>query len=106
VNLIPTALCLAGLSWSAAYAFDLPADVSRFIEQRRICDHFRGEPHEGDARQHVFVQKQQNRYCAGTDARLVNLRRRYLRNAVVQRELDGFEPCIEAKTPCRPGKER
>jgi len=32
-----------------------PQDVSRFVQRRDVCDHFRGEPFDGDRERRKFV---------------------------------------------------
>lgn len=78
----------------------LPAEVEAFVAEREACDHFRGEPVEGDSPAQVerraFVQDSLEIHCAGTDRRLAALRRRHAGNAAVLSALAGYEATIEA----------
>ena len=85
-----------------AHAGGLPPDVAQFVDQRRICDHFREEPYDGDRARRAFVAKQLNRYCAGTDTALSALKRRYFRNRSVLQALEPLDSCVEAKSRCTP----
>lgn len=77
----------------------LPSEVRAFIEERTICDHFRGEPFEGDSPEQVerreFLFDSFDIYCAGTDKRLAALKRRYKDNPAVMRRLSEFEERVE-----------
>lgn len=77
----------------------LPSEVRTFIEERKICDHFRGEPAEGDSPEQVkrreFLLDSLDIYCAGTDKRLAALKRRYKANPAVMRRLNEFEERVE-----------
>lgn len=77
----------------------LPSEVRAFIEERIICDHFRGEPAEGDSPEQVerreFLIDSLDIYCAGTDKRLAALKRRYKDNPAVMRRLSEFEERVE-----------
>lgn len=46
-------LVLASLVPLCAVAQKLPRDVARYLEDRRLCDHFRGEPTEGNLPEQV-----------------------------------------------------
>jgi len=73
----------------------LPADVSAFIENRDLCDHFRGEaPYDEERRQ--FIENSITELCTGTDAWLAALKLKYFGNALVQSALAGYEVDIEA----------
>lgn len=86
-----------------AFAGDpLPHDVERFIERREVCEHFRGEPWpEGstreDAERRSFVARELEKHCAGSDAQLAALRRKYRNDKTVIRTLEPYEDVIEAK---------
>ena len=88
--------------WHVSRAADaLPPDVTRFIEQRDICDHFRGEPFEGDASRRELIEQQSNKYCAGTDKELARLKEKYSSSSLILQRLEIYEPCIEASSVCR-----
>ncbi|PJJ97618.1 hypothetical protein CO641_11800 [Lysobacteraceae bacterium NML91-0213] len=75
----------------------LPGDVSRFIERRDLCDHFRGEiPDPDDHRRMAGAVSNISRYCTGTDAELALLRARYIDSPRVRQLLAGYETKIEA----------
>ena len=94
-------LLLSVAQGSKANEDPLPVDVTKFIENRDICDHFRGEPYEHDERRRAFVEKQLNKYCTGTDTELAKLKQRYSDNPTILRRLDSFETCVEAQSQCR-----
>ena len=78
-----------------------PADVRAFVDDRDLCDHFRGEPWpEGDsaedrARRQEIVEGVRTA-CAGTDRRLDALKHRYRDDQGVMRVLAGYETGIES----------
>jgi len=77
----------------------LPQEVEAFVVERDACDHFRGEPTEGDSPEQMerraFVQESLEIYCSGTDRRLAALKSRYSGNAAVISALGKYEPVIE-----------
>ncbi len=77
----------------------LPDEVRRFIDEREICDHFRGEPFEGSRPEQVerseFIRDSLDIYCSGTDRRLAALKRRYRNDQDVMQKLNGYEVQIE-----------
>lgn len=76
----------------------LPMDVERFIAKRESCDHFRGEvPPPGDKRRMREVSREVRKWCSGTDRTLVQLKKKYAKNAAITMRLDEFEPNIEPK---------
>jgi hypothetical protein len=85
----------------AALAKDeLPPEVSRFIDERDSCEHFLGEPYEGDTPEMIerreFIYESVEIFCAGTDRRLAALRKRYKNNPAVINLLKRYEDKIEA----------
>ena len=78
----------------------MPEDVRAFVEQREACDHFRGEPVEGEGEEALarleFVQRQIAESCSGTDAALQSLRSRYVEDVALSKMLAGFEYPIES----------
>ncbi|MGM3411272.1 hypothetical protein [Ralstonia holmesii] len=84
---------------SAQTSSRIPEEVRAFIEERKICDHFRGEPAEGDSPEQVerreFLLDSFDIYCAGTDKRLAALKRRYKDNPAAMRRLNAFEEHVE-----------
>ena len=77
----------------------LPEEVEAFVVDREACDHFRGEPTEGDSPEQVerraFVIEGLEIYCTGTDRRLAALKARYSDNPDVMSTLSKYEPVIE-----------
>ena len=71
-----------------------PAEVTDFMVARDGCDHFRGEdPYDADRR--AYLEDSIRQLCAGTDARLADLRRRYRADDDVLAALKGYEDKIE-----------
>ncbi|MFC7288007.1 hypothetical protein ACFQPC_08170 [Herminiimonas glaciei] len=73
----------------------LPADVARFVEKRDGCDHFRGEEAYDEERRQ-FLLKNMNKLCRGTDARLLQLKKKYAGRPAVIGKLNDYEEQIEA----------
>jgi hypothetical protein len=93
-------LLLCGItSVSVAGDRTLPKEVKDFVAERDICDHFRGEPFEGNSREQVerrkFIADSLDIYCSGTDKRLAALKRRYMSNPVAMSKLNQYEERIE-----------
>jgi len=78
----------------------LPDDVRLYVEQREACDHFRGEPVEGEDEAALarlqFVHRQIFEKCHGTDAELARLRAFYANDHAVNSALANFEYPIES----------
>ena len=74
-------------------------EVESFIHNRDLCDHFRGEPFEGNSPEQIerrkFVFESLDIYCAGTDKRLAALKRRYKNNNEIIKRLSRYEISIE-----------
>ena len=87
------------LALSATPTASLPREVVAFVSDRDVCEHFRGEPIEGDSPEQkarrTFVQESVEIYCAGTDRRLAALKKRFGGNAAVMSALGGYEQAIE-----------
>lgn len=91
---------------SRATNCDYPADVLAFIDQRALCDHWRGEPmpeasEEVGADPEAIAALHQRRdqivdaiaeTCHGTDDVLVALKARHRGDAHALRLLEAFEP--------------
>lgn len=77
----------------------LPPEVVTFIADRNACDHFRGEPAEGNSPEQIkrreFIIESLEIYCSGTDRRLAALKRRYKDNSAVMKRLSQYEDKIE-----------
>jgi hypothetical protein len=75
----------------------LPKDVSIFIENRDLCDHFRGEdPYDEERR--VFLEENISKFCTGTDAELFELKQKYHNNSSIMEVLNRYEDKIEASS--------
>jgi hypothetical protein len=72
----------------------LPAEVTAFKKQRDICDHFRGEEAYDEMRGH-FIAEQLAQSCAGTDAALARLRKRYVTDITITTALTQYEDRVE-----------
>ena len=74
-----------------------PADVATFIEQRDLCDHFRGEePYDEERRK--FLEKNIVELCTGTDSKLANLKEKFRGNSAIIERLSLYEEDIEPKS--------
>lgn len=77
----------------------MPDELRAFVERREACDHFRGEPVEGEGEEALarleFVQRQIFESCSGTDAELQRLRRAYADDPAFRKALAAFEYPIE-----------
>jgi hypothetical protein len=89
----------AALASSGGLAQNLPDEVARFIEERKTCEHFLGEPVEGrtaeQRKRRDFVADSIDLYCSGTDKRLAALKRRYAGNARVMTILHQWPAKLE-----------
>lgn len=87
-------LLLSGMAFAEPEREPLPADVLAFIEQRDMCDHFRGEePYDEERR--VFLEQNMIELCTGSDRKLAELKAKYLGNDTVRAALAGYEVDIE-----------
>ncbi len=97
------------LAVSSAYADSapLPPEVEAFVRDRDLCDHFRGEPYEGNSpeqiRRREFVSESLEIFCPGTDRRLAALKRRWKDNPEVMKVLEKYEERIEGKADFQSG---
>jgi len=74
----------------------LPRDVVAYIARRESCDHWRGEDGYDDARR-AEILRGVCKSCAGSDAGLSRLKKKYRANKAVQKRLAEFEPNIEPR---------
>jgi hypothetical protein len=78
---------------------EFPREVRIFIENRDTCDHFRGEPFEGDTpeqkERRAFILGQLQQYCTGTDKRLAGLRQKYRHRREIMELLSRYEGHVE-----------
>jgi hypothetical protein len=92
-------LLLAGTAWAGvAYS----PEISEYIERREACEHFRQEPWpEGqtvqDKERREFLVSQLQRYCAGTDQAIQELKQKYGNDPAVIDRLDKYEFPIEGR---------
>jgi hypothetical protein len=88
---------------SRVLAESLPPEVEAFIQDRDLCDHFRGEPYEGSTPEQIerrsFIRLSLEIYCPGTDRRLAALLKRYQNDARIVARLSKYESKVEG-TPC------
>jgi hypothetical protein len=73
---------------------NVPNDVAAFQERRTQCDHFRGEDAYDKERERLLLE-QLKKYCAGTDAELARLKKKYARDEAVTNSLKSYEDRIE-----------
>jgi hypothetical protein len=77
----------------------MPVDVLDFTDARDQCDHFRGEPIEGDDAATVQRRKEVlaniKLYCTGTDRKLAQLKRKYADSDEVLARLAEYETKVE-----------
>lgn len=98
-------------SYGANSETSFPHDVVKFIEDRQVCDHFRGEPRDFDrsylesggekaereqAERAEFLEQKTKELCTGMDVRIDKLKQQYLTNAAVLEKLDEYD-YIEVK---------
>jgi hypothetical protein len=87
------------VSQTLSAADSLPPEVQRFIADRDVCDHFRGEEASGDTpeqrERRAFIIQSMEIFCSGTDKRLAALRRRYKNDSSVINKLGKYENRIE-----------
>lgn len=77
----------------------MPSEVQKFLDRRELCDHFRGEPTDGNSPQQIerrrFVNQQSGKYCRGTDAQRRSLISKYASDPQVVDKLEALEESIE-----------
>jgi hypothetical protein len=92
-------LVLSALVLSRAQAHELPQEVARYLRERETCEHFLGEPIEGrtpeERQRRDFVAGSIATYCAGTDKRLSDLKRRYVADQPTMEILNRLEEKLE-----------
>lgn len=76
-----------------------PSEVRDFILERELCDHFRGEPHEGNHPEQIkrreFIYESLEKYCNGTDSRLAALKKKYKNSRGIMQHLGKYEENVE-----------
>lgn len=88
------AVVLLALTQAACGSEQIPSDISKFVEQRDLCDHLRGEiPDPGDEQAQVIDDI--NQQCRGTDAELQRLKLKYAGSTTFEHLLNQYEPGIE-----------
>ena len=94
---IAVVFTLLVVAFAARAQTQLPSEVSRYIEDRDMCEHFRGEePY--DAERQEFLAQKMNEFCTGTDKKLAALKEKYKANGLVQSKLMQYEVKIESST--------
>ncbi|MDP3848032.1 MAG: hypothetical protein Q8R10_16575 [Pseudomonas sp.] len=88
-------LLISSITYAADDNISLPTDASSFVEQRDLCDHFRGEDPYNEERR-AFLEKNMLELCTGTDAALAKLKSKYINNKQVTSKLNQYEDKIEA----------
>jgi hypothetical protein len=92
---IAVVFTLLVVAFTARAQTQLPLEVSRFIEGRDMCEHFRGEePY--DAERGEFLAQKVSEFCTGTDKKLAALKLKYKANSLVQSKLLQYEVKIES----------
>ena len=103
VKTLVTLILCAITSVAVAESKSLPEEVRSYTVERDICDHFRGEPIEGNSPEQIerrkFVADSLVIYCSGTDRRLAALKRRYKDDRAARGKLNEYEERIE-ETEC------
>lgn len=74
----------------ALVASSLPPAVTRFIERRQGCDHWRGEYSEDPVRRRQ-IEAGAKKECTGSDRELDRLRKVYRRYPAVRAALKDYE---------------
>lgn len=114
-KLNPLVLCLlvllvlisaTDIVYSAELEQTFPSDVAKFIEDRKACDHFRGEPRDFDvsykrefgkqaeieeAERAAFLEEMTEKTCYQMNNRLTLLNRKYRTNKIVIDKLTQYE---------------
>lgn len=72
----------------------IPADVARFVSERNLCDHFRGEEPFNETRAQ-FLGDSIKEICTGTDQKLRSLKATYENDEGIMSMLNEFEETIE-----------
>jgi hypothetical protein len=95
-------LPLIAVFWTgivAAQTKSVPEDVLVFVKQRKVCEHFLGEPVDTNTdeqrERRNFVADSIDINCSGTDKRLAALKRRYKNDRAAMVLLRPFEKRIE-----------
>lgn len=91
-----TVLLIASAAGAEDSASPFPADVTKFIERRDLCDHFRGEePYDEERR--AFLEKNILELCTGTDQQLASLKNKYSSDPAIISKLSQYETDIEPR---------
>ncbi len=87
-------LALASFAPCSPAADAIPPSVVRFLERRAVCDSWRFEPRIS-AERTALVAEILCIYCAGTDAELAQLKKRFSSDSRARDELAPLEERIE-----------
>ena len=88
-----TCLVLSSFVPVLVWANELPDDVTKFMENRELCNHFRGEEPYDDERR-AFLYKSVMKICKGTDKELESLKEKYKEQSEIMSSLSIFEDKI------------
>ncbi len=92
--LLLTLLLFTGTVRAEQRILSLLSDVAMFAEDRKLCDHFRGEePY--DAERRAFLEEKMLKLCTGTDQKLAELKIKYAHNPEVMSVLNQYKVNIE-----------
>ncbi len=76
---------------AASVSDEMPQDVQNFVEQYRLCEHFRGEHTGGSSPERdQHVNEQLAEVCPIADRSLIHLRDKYTGNPEILSFLSGF----------------
>ena len=104
--IVTTLISAVNIVHCAELEQNFPPDVTKFIEDRVPCDHFRGEPRDFDvsykkefgkqakieeAERAAFLEKMTKETCFQMDERLRSLNRKYRSNKLVANKLAEYE---------------
>ncbi len=95
-NQISLLLMIACLALSACAHHAPRRELAQFLQDRDLCDHFRGEiPDPPDALRANEVAESIEKYCTGTDEDLRALKSQYANDAEAMLQLSRYEDSIE-----------
>lgn len=104
--MVPMFLLTTGSVFCMEPEQSFPPDVTKFIEERMPCDHFRGEPRNFDesyirangkqaeieqAERADFLEKMKKKTCDQMDKRLRNLNKKYSGNKFIADKLSEYD---------------
>jgi hypothetical protein len=100
MRIISIILILVFVASAQAGNSQYPPEVEEFIRGRNLCDHFRGEPYEGNSPEQIkrreFIFESLEIFCPGSDRRLAALKKRFKNDNEVMKLLNRYEKRINA----------